>query len=140
VQLERVELFAVEEIPVLAPRPRAVRATGRRLVLELLEARAVPATLTVNTTVDEDNVNETLSLREAIRVVNGAIPLSSLSPAELGRVDQTTPLGASDTIRFNFTTATGFSIPVTAALPALSKPVIIDGANETTRVWSRWCA
>ena len=43
----------------------------RRLSFEGLESRRLLATLTVNTTADETTPDTTLSLREAIEVVNG---------------------------------------------------------------------
>ncbi|AMV41026.1 hypothetical protein VT85_26560 (plasmid) [Planctomyces sp. SH-PL62] len=52
--------------------------------------------LIVNTTADETTIESTLSLREAINLINGALSLSSLSAAELAQVL------AADTDRISF--------------------------------------
>src|SRR5215470_10792583 len=79
---------------------RGQRLSGRRCVLRLeaLEDRLAPAVLTVNTLADETTADNSLSLREAVRVVNSG-STSGLSSAELAQVSGT--LGSNDTIQFN---------------------------------------
>ncbi len=66
--------------------------------LDVLEDRLAPAVLTVNSLADNTTADATLSLRQAIDVVNGSLALSSLSPAEQGQISGT--LGNNDTIQF----------------------------------------
>jgi hypothetical protein len=76
---------------------RQVKVSRRpaRLTVESLEERCVPATLVVNTTIDEMIPNATLSLREAVNVVNTQ-SLGGLTPAEKSHITGT--LGVNDTI------------------------------------------
>ena len=64
----------------LSPR-RRVR-TSTRPQVELMEARVLLATITVNTAADLEAADGTLSLREAIQVANGTLAVSALSPQE----------------------------------------------------------
>jgi CSLREA domain-containing protein len=58
------------------------------LQLEILEDRLAPATLTVNTLADEATADTTLSLREAVGVVNSG-STGGLSSAERAQVSGT---------------------------------------------------
>jgi predicted outer membrane repeat protein len=69
-----------------------------RPVLEALEERQAPAVLTVNTTADYTTRDNSLTLREAIAVVNGNLG-RSLTGGEKAQISGT--LGSNDTIRFN---------------------------------------
>ncbi len=53
-----------------------------RTAVESLEVRRLFAVLTVNSTLDSDNTHSTLTLREAIEVVNGDIDPSMLTHDE----------------------------------------------------------
>ncbi len=106
--------------------------------LEVLEDRQLMATITVNTAADPATPGTTLSLREAIEVSNGTLPVSSLSTQEQEQV--TGAVGASNTIGFNIPTtdsgynpATGvWTIAVQSALPTIStNAAIINGYSQT---------
>src|SRR5262249_55484185 len=81
----------------LARRP-ARRGLSVRPFLEPLEDRTAPAVLTVNTTNDDTTPDATLSLREAIGVVNSG-PAAGLSAAEQAQISGA--LGSNDTIQFS---------------------------------------
>jgi hypothetical protein len=82
----------------------------RRLRFEVLESRRLLATLTVNTTADENNPAGTLSLRQAITMANGA--------------------SSPDTIDFDIPGSGTQTIVLSAPLPALAQPVTIDGTTQ----------
>src|SRR5262245_43479020 len=68
---------------------------------EPLETRDVPAILTVNTVVDSVNsLDNVLSLREAMQVVNGTRALAQLSAPEAAQITGA-PLGVADKIQFS---------------------------------------
>src|SRR5262249_17193836 len=107
----------------------------RRLPLQVeqLEDRWAPATITVTTTADDNVANDgSVSLREAIQAINNGsagldMDISNQSPGTFG---------VNDTINFNITMAgTGQTINVgstaNGALPALLKPMTINGYSET---------
>jgi hypothetical protein len=89
--------------------------------------REVPATLTVNSTADVVVANNDLTLREAIRVVNGTLALADLSAAERALVDTRSPLGTNDTIQFNIGDGEQ-SIAPRSALDPIRNSVTIKGA------------
>ena len=107
--------------------PHAARRCHRPAV-EILETRAVPATLTVNTSTDATAADGVLTLREAIRVVDGDLAASDLSETERGQVAGT--LGDRDTIAFRIPADQEPIIRPSSPLPALMKPVTIDGTTQ----------
>ncbi len=110
----------------------------KRLSLELLEARELLATITVNTTADDTTANSSLSLRQAIEVSNGTLAVSSLSSQEQGLVSGA--VGNTNTIDFDIPTtdsgydsATGvWTIAVSQfPLPTIAtNAAIIDGYSQ----------
>ena len=99
------------------------------------------STITVNTTADDTSPDTTLSLREAIEVSNGTLPVSSLSTHEQAQVSG--PVGSTNTIDFNipktdpgYNPATGVwtITPQTQSqgeLPTISNnAAIIDGYSQ----------
>src|SRR5262245_46890360 len=109
----------------------------RNMQLEVLEDRQLLATITVNTTADDTAADATLSLREAIEVSDGTLPVSSLSNQEQAQVSGA--VGATNTIDFHIPTtdpgynpATGvWTIKPQSALPTIStNAVIIDGYTQ----------
>src|SRR6516162_9661293 len=99
------------------------------------------STITVNTTADDTSPDTTLSLREAIEVSNGTLPVSSLSTQEQAQVSG--PVGSTNTIDFNipktdpgYNPATGVwtITPQTQSqgeLPTISNnAAIIDGYSQ----------
>src|SRR5438552_8139498 len=103
-----------------APR-RGKRLPGRRCVLRLeaLENRLAPAVLTVNTLADKTTADNSLSLREAVGVVNGG-STSGLSTAERAQVSGT--LGSNDTIQFD-PSLSGGTLTLTGGALSLSRNV-----------------
>ncbi|HJZ59778.1 MAG TPA: CSLREA domain-containing protein, partial [Gemmataceae bacterium] len=100
--------------------------------LEPLEDRAVPATITVTTTADDNTPNDgSVSLREAIQAINNGTAgadtdISNQNPGVFG---------VNDTIHFNISAAgTVQTINVggtgNGALPALIRPMTINGYSE----------
>jgi hypothetical protein len=107
------------------------------LSVEVLEERQLLATITVNTTADSTAAGSTLSLRQAIEVSNGTLPVSSLSTQEQAQVKGA--IGNTNTIDFNIPTtdpgynaATGvWTIALKSGLPAIStNAAIIDGYSQ----------
>jgi hypothetical protein len=101
-----------------APAPKAAGVQAPPVIIE-----APGATLTVNTLKDETTADNTLSLREAIQVIDAA-STAGLSAAELAQISGT--VGPNSTIVF----ATGLtgSIHLNSALPDLTSP----NANNTS--------
>jgi hypothetical protein len=106
--------------------------------VELLEDRQLLATIIVGTTADDTTMDSTLSLREAIEVSDGKIPVSALSMQEQKLVTGT--VGASNTIDFKIpTTDSGYdktsqvwTIKLQSGLPAIStNAVFINGYSQT---------
>src|SRR4051812_39440078 len=94
--------------------PGSRPAAGRCSSLERLESRVLPATLTVNTAADENMVGVALSLREAIEVSNGTVPVSALSPQQQTQVSGT--LSRPNTIHFDIGSGGVQTIALTSAL------------------------
>ncbi len=119
--------------------PRSRRKNTMQL--ELLEARQLLASITVNTAVDNSAPDTTLSLRQAIEVSNGTLLVSSLTSQEQALVSGA--VGATNTIGFSIpTTDSGFNpaagvwtIALQSALPTIStNAAIINGYSQTGAV------
>jgi hypothetical protein len=101
--------------------------------IEPLEDRRLLSTLTVNTRADENVRDDVLSLREAILVANGDLPVLSLTAAEQAQIRGPINSGGQNTIAFNIfgglqtimVGSTGLG-----ALPAVTNPLIIDGYTQ----------
>jgi uncharacterized repeat protein (TIGR01451 family) len=110
--------------------PRSSRRKPIRrlpLRLEALEARVVPAVLTVNSLLDTDPTGQVLTLRDAVALTNGSLNLASLSANEQAQVSGT--LGSSDRIQFGVTG----EIDLMTALPALGNVQVLGpGADKLT--------
>jgi parallel beta-helix repeat protein len=109
----------------------------KRMSVEVLEDRQLLATITVNATADSTAAGSTLSLRQAIEVSNGTLPVSSLSTQEQAQVKGA--VGNTNTINFNIpTTDPGYNattgvwtIALKSGLPAIStNAAIIDGYSQ----------
>jgi CSLREA domain-containing protein len=105
--------------------------------IEVLEDRQLLSTITVNSTADDTTPDATLSLREAIEVSNGTLPVSSLSTQEQALVSG--PVGSTNTIDFNvpktdpgYNATTGvWTIAPGSNLPTITKnAAIIDGYSQ----------
>jgi hypothetical protein len=90
--------------------------------LEALEDRLAPATLIVNTAADANPPPNTLSLREAINVVNTQSE-ASLSPAQQAQISGT--LGSNDTIVFP--SLAGQTIQLHSGQLVITKSLTIQG-------------
>src|SRR4051812_4827621 len=92
--------------PCLGP-----RRTSFRPHAQAMEDRLLLATITVNTTADDiDHTDSTLSLREAIQVANGTLPVTSLSPLEQQQISGPLTNPAPNEIDFGIpTTDPGFT-------------------------------
>jgi parallel beta-helix repeat protein len=105
-----------------------VKSPSRRLELEALENRTVPASITVTGTGDTVAVDNVVTLREAIASINAG--------ANVSDVVASGTYGVNDNIFFHLGPTP--TIAVTAALPAINKPVFIDGwtqSNGNPGVW-----
>jgi len=104
--------------------------------VEALEDRLSPAVITVNGVDDAVAPDTELTLREAILVANGTRALTSLSAAERAQIvgSVTAP---TNIIKFNIGNAPQTINLVTAALPTITRTLVIDGtapagkANQT---------
>jgi len=108
---------------------RPVRRT-HHACLELMEKRQLLATITVNTTADDDARDTTLSLREAIEVANGTLAVASLSPQERALVAGAVTSPAPNAIAFNIPGAGVRTIIPATDLPTITNPVTIDGYTQ----------
>ncbi len=108
---------------------RPVRRT-HHACLELMEKRQLLATITVNTTADDDARDTTLSLREAIEVANGTLAVASLSPQERALVAGAVTSPAPNAIAFNIPGAGVRTITPATDLPTITNPVTIDGYTQ----------
>src|SRR5665213_3869225 len=92
--------------------------------LEMLEDRLAPATFTVNVATDAgNNANpDAGSLRAAILSIDAGKDINAGTVATVGAY------GVNDTIIFKIGTGTK-TIAVTDDLPAITKPVAIDGSQ-----------
>ena len=111
-----------------------------------MESRLLLTTITVNSAGDADGADgsDTLSLRQAIEISNGTLPVSSLTQAQQGLV--TVSATTANTIDFGIraSTSPGLDVPVpgfdpatqtwrialSRALPAITHQVTIDGYSE----------
>jgi hypothetical protein len=108
--------------------------------LELLEDRLAPATLTVNTKVDDptSTITTALTLRDAITLVNNAGNPASLGQQTIptgweSQINTTTnSFGSNDTIQFDPNILGGQTITLGSALPTLSSNVTIFGLGATS--------
>src|SRR5438309_37657 len=98
-----------------------------RPALERLEDRLAPAVITVTTAADALAVDGSVSLREAILSIDQGSNVNA-------DVNAAGPYGSSDTIHFAITGTGVQSIPLGStglgALPALTRPVLIDGYTQ----------
>ena len=62
--------------------PAATGTAWQSFVFDMLEERQLLATITVNTVSDTTSIGTTLSLRQAIEISDGTLPVSSLSGAQ----------------------------------------------------------
>ena len=100
-------------------------------MFEPLEARELLATLLVTTTADtNDPTGANLSLRLAIEVANGTLPISSLSPAMQTQVVGPLTFPNPNAIDFSLPGAAPQTISVVSALPAITAPLSIDGYSQ----------
>src|SRR5262249_20312355 len=120
--------------PFRSPRPpRKGRPTATifrrwfRPVVEQLEDRLVPATITVTTAADTLAVDGSVSLREAIQSINQGGNANA-------DVNAAGAYGSNDTIRFAIPGTGPQTIHVgttgLGALPAITRPVLIDGYTQ----------
>lgn len=113
-----------------------VRNRSRRRVeagWERLESRQLLATIVVNSTADSNARDNSLTLREAILVANGTLPLGSLTPQEQALVSGTLQSGTSnppDVIAFNIPASGVQTIAPPVPLPEVTDPVIIDATTQ----------
>ena len=106
------------------------RRKPARPAAEVLERRQLLATITVNTTADDDGTagTTTLSLRQAIELSNGTLALSALTQAQANLV--VGGLSGRNTIDFDIPGAGPFTISPTSALPAITSPAVVDGYSQ----------
>ncbi|MFB2979228.1 right-handed parallel beta-helix repeat-containing protein [Microseira sp. BLCC-F43] len=92
-------------------------------------ASTIPLRVVVNSNQDGPvQADEGLTLREAIEVVNGTLPLERLSGVERSQVS---PLQSSESSRIEFNLPpTATTIRLTELLPPLSVPVVVDGTTQ----------
>lgn len=114
----------------LSLRQPVTRRCRRRCQLapEHLEDRCAPAILMVNSVADNTTADTALTLREAIRVVNGNLG-RTLSSAEKAQVRGT--LGTSDTIQFNLA-AGPQTIKLSSGMLSITRAVAINGPGAGT--------
>src|SRR5262249_8678155 len=110
------------------PITRSRKATFRPQ-LERLEDRPAPATITVTSFADNDNVDQQVTLDEAILSVNqGRDWNADVTPNRVGAY------GNNDTIIFDIGNAPQTINVQIKPLPAIVKPVTIDGTPPATKL------
>jgi hypothetical protein len=127
-------------------RPRTARPRDWTcLWLEVLEDRTAPAVLTVNSTANDANPNDSyLSLPEAIAIVNSSTLPNGLSQGILNQISGALHAGGSDTIQFDPTTVTSpvvlagtqlvLSLPSSTAVITINggaAGITVDGNNQS---------
>jgi hypothetical protein len=90
------------------------------------------ATLTVNTTADETSKDSTLSLREALRLIEGTLKTSALSSAELAQISGTVTGAKTGTYLINFAPGLSGVINLTGALPQIQATTAIEGPGAAS--------
>lgn len=119
--------------PISWPRP------AQRLRLEQLEGRWAPAVVTVTTAADDLTPNDgSVSLREAMTAVNAG---NDLGDPDI-TAHTTGTFGTGDQIKFSIGAANSLAqINVGStglgALPAIVKPVLIDGHSQGHGIYNR---
>ncbi len=114
-------------------RPRGGAASVRRFsvpgALEVMEGRVLPsgATITVNNP-NDDGSSSVLSLRQAIDLANGTLPLASLAVAQANQVSGLS-IGANPVIVFDPGLAGTTITLVGSELPAVTADLTIDGSG-----------
>jgi len=103
-------------------RPRPRKGPTCHPAIEILEDRAVPATITVSSTADTVALDGKVTLREAIQSINAGNNVN----ADVVAVGA---YGTADTINFNIGAGVQ-TITLTKNLDALTKPVTINGYTE----------
>lgn len=114
-------------------RSRRTQKHRRIMGLECLERRSLLATLTVNTTVDNNTRDNDLTYREALLVANGTLAFNTLLAAEQARITGTLNSGtaqAADLIAFAIDGTGVRTITPSTALPDITDPVVIDGTTQ----------
>jgi hypothetical protein len=92
---------------------------------------APKAVVTVNSNDDSNNRDKSLTLREAILVANGTLPLSSLTALEQAQISGTPAHGGLTEIRFRIPGSGGpLVIGPTSALPSITGQVLLDGTTQ----------
>src|SRR5206468_1481193 len=105
-----------------------------RLSVELLEDRLAPAILTVNSVFDTTTADTSLTLREALKLVNASGNATSALGRNLTSQEQaqvTGTFGTNDTIQFS-PAATGTLTLGGTELPQITKNVSIVGPGAAT--------
>ena len=110
-----------------APRCKPPRT---QLTVEQLEDRCAPAVITVNSVADNNVRDDSLTLREAILIVDGNLAINKLSNAEQKQVTGNHVAGQTDTILFNIPGAGLHVVQPGSALDAITNPVVIDGYSQ----------
>jgi hypothetical protein len=95
-----------------------------RPLMELLEDRLTPATITVTSAADTVAVNGAVTLREAILSINGGTAINA-------DVHATGLYGTDDKIYFAIPNTGIHIIEPTSALPPLTRPVTISGYTQS---------
>ncbi len=111
------------------PCRRRLQWRVRRPLLERLEHRTLLATITVTSTDDSVNDNGQVTLRAAIESIDaGADVNSAVTAHRVGSYLGGNP--SPDDIAFDIPGSGVHTIDLTAALPTVSKPIIIDGYTQ----------
>jgi hypothetical protein len=110
--------------------PSRVADKRIRSAVEALETRRLFAVYTVNSVADAQGPDSSLTLVEAISLVNGNLVYGLLTSAERAQVNLSQPAGVNDTIDFNIPGTGTHEIDITHALPTITKPVTIDGYSQ----------
>src|SRR5207249_3172821 len=118
-------------LQLLRPRQAVAKVRYRcrfQPALETLEGRRTPAALTVNSLADNTTADNSLTLREAILVVDGTLG-RSLTTSEQAQVTGT--LGSNDAISFNLPSGPQ-TLTLSGGALAITKAVTITGPGAGT--------
>ena len=96
--------------------------------VELLEDRKLLATITVNTVTDLTHPSTAMTLRLAIEVADGLVPVSSLSSFQQSLVSGS--LSEPDTINFDIAGSGVDTILLQSSLPDITVPMTINGYSQ----------
>jgi len=125
-QITAVVPAGVTTGPITVLTPNGTATTSSLFISSFTAGGAV---ITVNSTADNNVFDSVMTLREALLVADGSLPLGSLSAGELSQVSGMPSSSSLDEIRFSIGSGAQ-TIALTSALPDIVDRVVINGTTQ----------